>query len=184
MHLASALDANVAPKRQTKRWLWLPAIILVAIAGAYFNLVSQSGASVWFDAITGALAATLLTLLVACALWLTLATAHWFVQEQHSESPVAELVSAYPETTNQALMEPGSYSVEHFTYGSGNAKRRVDYAENVRFQTPSVDASKMLESWSGWRGRLRSRAWGFSADELPLNAQVWYPRPGRRNSAR
>src|SRR5690554_6494620 len=245
------LSDALTPKRQTKRWLWLPALILVAIAGAYFNLVAQSGASAWFDAITGALAATLLTLLVACALWLTkqllqrlgrhigllpvaaalfaawllahigdhfayaltaivftgvylltvgllllikrerliaalvsltiggwltLATAHWFVQEQHSESPVAELVSAYPETTNQALIEPGPYAVEHFTYGSGNDKRRVDYAENVRFQTPSVDASKMLESWSGWRGRLRSRAWGFSADELPLNAQVWYPR--------
>lgn len=255
-HGAHWLSNVLTPKHQTRRWLWLPATILVAIAGAYLSLVSQSGAGAWFDAITGALVAVLLTVLVAFALWmtkvliqrlgrhlgllpvaaaltaawllhhigdnfayvlvailftgvylltvalllllkrerllaacasllvggwLTLATVHWFVQEQHSESPVAELVAAYPETSNQALIEPGAYSVEHFTYGSGSDKRRADYAEDVRFQTPSVDASKMLESWNGWRGRMRSRAWGFSADELPLNAQVWYPRTDTNN---
>lgn len=245
------LSDTLTPSSKTKKLLWVPAIALVALAGAYFNVISQSGAGFWPDVLAGALVAVLLAILLAASLlltkiliqrvgrhlgllpvaaaitaywllehigggfayalvailfiggylltlaliflqqkrwivasvslllggWLTLSMANWFMQEQSSVSPVAELSQSYQSTDGEALLEAGSYAVDHFTYGSGSDKRRADYAENARFQTESVDGSVMLGSWSGWRGRMRTRAWGFAADELPLNGHVWYPQP-------
>lgn len=107
--------------------------------------------------------------------WLGIGVVHWFVQAPAGESPVASLVTTHSGEQYAHLAQPGPYRVEHFTYGSGDDKRRADYADDIRFQTQSVDASKMLESWSGWRGRMRTRAWGFGPEALPLNAQVWMP---------
>lgn len=246
------LSDATTPRKSTKRWLWLPALILAGIAGAYINFISQTGAGVAVDIVSGAAAAILLVLLAAVAVrltqwlvcraqrhvgivpvvailvaawvlsflagkggyyiaalgftgvylmllavlllmrrervvvavaalilggWMSFSTVSWLVTEKNSDSLVAELLMPFSggEEEYLPLLAAGTYQVEHFTYGSGNDKRRADYADQVRFVTESVDASDMLDSWSGWRGRMRTWAWGFSADELPLNAQVWYP---------
>ncbi|MGS2741965.1 hypothetical protein [Sinomicrobium sp. M5D2P17] len=71
--------------------------------------------------------------------------------------------------------ENGKYGVVHFTYGSGNDKQRPEYRDSVRLTTGPVDASKLLPSWKGFSGKLRTWFFGFDASELPLNAHVWYP---------
>lgn len=70
--LASPWLSNaLTPTTTTKRWLWLPAGILVAAAGAYLNIVSQSGHGALVDAVIGALIALVLSVLVAIAILLT-----------------------------------------------------------------------------------------------------------------
>ena len=70
---------------------------------------------------------------------------------------------------------PGGYEVGYLTYGSGNDKQRSEYSEEVAFATPPVDGSVFLGDWSGFRGRWRSRFFGFGPDSLPLNARLWFP---------
>lgn len=245
------LSEVLTPQATTKRWLLVPAVMLLGLAGAYLNVVAQSGAGFWVDALTGAILAILLGLVVALLLlvtrwllqragrhlgvlpvaavltaawllhiigsklgylvaltvfvgsylvvtgvlllikrqrliaataavllgaWLSLGMLSWLIIEQPGSSPVAELMVAFSGgDEHQHLLVRGDYPVEHFTYGSGNDKRRAEYAAGARFTTESVDGSDFLESWSGWRGKMRTRTWGFGADELPLNAQVWHP---------
>lgn len=62
-----------------------------------------------------------------------------------------------------------------FTYGPGTDTRRPLFGANVRFATTSVDASKLLDGWSGAGGWARSSFWRTPADQLPLRARVWMP---------
>lgn len=66
---------------------------------------------------------------------------------------------------------PGPFAVQTLTYGSGTDRHRPEYGESVSLRTEPVDGTPFL---SGWQ-RLRTAYWGFGADELPLNARVWYP---------
>jgi hypothetical protein len=50
------------------------------------------------------------------------------------------------------------------------------YREDVKIKTPSVDASFLLKSWSGFYGKLRTWYFGFDQTALPLNGMVWYPK--------
>jgi hypothetical protein len=70
---------------------------------------------------------------------------------------------------------PGIYAVKTLSYGSGEDKRRGEYAEKVRFRTQPVNGVAFLDNWSGISGWWRTRYWGFDDKKLPLNAQVWYP---------
>jgi hypothetical protein len=70
---------------------------------------------------------------------------------------------------------PGPYRVDHITYGSGRDRLREEYREGVAFVTETVDGSRFLTDWKGFRGRLRTRLFGFGPDSLPLNARVWFP---------
>ncbi len=71
---------------------------------------------------------------------------------------------------------PGSYEVESFTYGSGTDKKRPEYAEGVKYKTPTVDASLMLPEWQGKKKKWREKFWGFSVDSFPLNGRVHMPK--------
>ncbi|GAB3010157.1 hypothetical protein GCM10027051_09640 [Niabella terrae] len=60
-------------------------------------------------------------------------------------------------------------------YGSGTDKHRPEFGAGVKIRTKPVDASRILTSWTGISGKLRSQYFGFDQTALPLNAQVWYP---------
>lgn len=71
--------------------------------------------------------------------------------------------------------QPGNYSVDAFTYGSGIDLQRSEYAANVRFRTDSVDGSNLVSGWDGVVGRTRTSFWGFDQSALPIQGYVWMP---------
>jgi Chlorophyllase len=71
--------------------------------------------------------------------------------------------------------KPGPYQVRTFTYGSGTDRRRAEYAGGVAFKSTSVDASKLDAKWSGLGGWVRTRYWGFSSHNFPVQGRVWMP---------
>ncbi|MEX2498301.1 MAG: hypothetical protein WD397_05435 [Wenzhouxiangellaceae bacterium] len=127
---------------------------------------------------------TALTLLVPSAGILALGVA-WLVFESPPDDPVRMLVEARDHSGDQAssqggnefaeFVQPGPYRVETLTYGSGSERRRTEYAEQVAWESQSVDARDMLGRPSGLGINLRQRWLGYGLDELPLNGRVWYP---------
>ncbi|MEK9501362.1 alpha/beta hydrolase [Gaopeijia maritima] len=69
--------------------------------------------------------------------------------------------------------QPGAYTVGTLFYGSGTDRNRPEYRDSVSIETPSVDASKLVDL--GGSARERNDYWGFTPEEFPLNARVWYP---------
>jgi dienelactone hydrolase len=69
--------------------------------------------------------------------------------------------------------QPGSYEVLTLYYGSGTDKNRPEYRDSVTITTPTVDVSKMVDLGSS--AEERNEYWGFTPEEMPLNARVWYP---------
>lgn len=69
--------------------------------------------------------------------------------------------------------QPGSYDVLTLFYGSGTDKNRPEYRDSVAITTPTVDVSKMVDL--GRSAEERNEYWGFTPEEMPLNARVWYP---------
>lgn len=181
--------SNIVLQRAGRHVGFIPVAAILVAAGLLAFFGSHVGyfiAGIGFVGVYLVVVALLLLvrrqrLIAACAAllvggWMSIGTLSWLVTEKDSSSVVAELLMPFSGGEEyRSLVEQGEYQVEHFTYGSGNDKRRREYADDVRFVTESVDGSKLLESWSGWRGRMRTRAWGFGPDQLPLNAQVWYP---------
>lgn len=72
---------------------------------------------------------------------------------------------------NPAL--PGQFEVRRLYYGSGTDQRRAVYRDSVAFTTDPVDASELVDL--GDDLEERNDYWGFSPEEFPLNARVWYP---------
>lgn len=67
--------------------------------------------------------------------------------------------------------EPGSYNVQHFTYGSGKDIWQPEFGADVDLISESVDAGNYIKKWS----KVRSFYWGFNQHSLPLNGRVWMP---------
>lgn len=82
------------------------------------------------------------------------------------DKDVHSLASTFPDPS-----EPGSYSYEPFTYGSGEDRHRIEFGDEVNERSSSVDASTFIKDWP-W---LRDKFWGFDETELPLNGRVWMP---------
>ena len=91
---------------------------------------------------------------------------------------------------------PGSYSFETLTYGSGTDLRRPEYGEEVDLLTKPVNGAyyvnyrkeipqnfpDYLVNWepvnffmTRFSETLRKYYWGFGVNELPLNGRVWSP---------
>lgn len=68
---------------------------------------------------------------------------------------------------------PGPYAVRTLYYGSGTDANRPEYRDSVAITTGSVDGSKLVDL--GESARSRNEYWGFTPEEFPLNARVWYP---------
>jgi Dipeptidyl aminopeptidases/acylaminoacyl-peptidases len=67
--------------------------------------------------------------------------------------------------------EPGDYSYDFFTYGSGTDKQRDGYREDAELISDPVDASKYIKHWN-W---MKEKFWGFDEGTLPINGRVWMP---------
>lgn len=67
----------------------------------------------------------------------------------------------------------GPYTVRTLYYGSGTDANRPEYRDSVTIRTESVDASKLVDLGSS--ADERNDYWGFTPEEFPLNARVWYP---------
>jgi len=72
--------------------------------------------------------------------------------------------------------EKGDSVFESLTYGSGTDSRRPEYGKEADWTSRSVDATKLLPEWKGFRARAREGYWGFSLKEAPINGRVWLPR--------
>jgi hypothetical protein len=70
----------------------------------------------------------------------------------------------------------GPYKTFFMTYGSGKDKWRKEFGKDVGVKTTSIDGSRLLTSWTGVSGKLRTLYFGFDQKSLPMNALVWYPR--------
>lgn len=70
----------------------------------------------------------------------------------------------------------GRYKPYFLTYGSGKDKWRKEFADGVTIKTSSIDGSRLLTSWTGISGKLRTLYFGCDEKSLPMNALVWYPR--------
>jgi dienelactone hydrolase len=69
----------------------------------------------------------------------------------------------------------GPFELETLTYGSGGDERRPEFGAEVDLVTKTVDASKIVPEWKGFKARARRWYWGFSIEHAPLNARVWLP---------
>ena len=67
----------------------------------------------------------------------------------------------------------GPFPVLPLYYGSGTDRHRPEYRDSVSLVTQSVDASKLVSLGSSEDSR--NDYWGFTPEEMPLNARVWYP---------
>lgn len=70
---------------------------------------------------------------------------------------------------------PGSFDFKTLTYGSGDHKRRPEFAEEIFLKTRPVDAAPFVKENKSWTMLLRKWYWGFDFDKFPLNGRVWYP---------
>jgi len=68
---------------------------------------------------------------------------------------------------------PGDLTVRKLYYGSGTDRNRPEYRDSVTLETDPVDASKLVDL--GESAKSRNGYWGFTPEEMPLNARVWYP---------
>ena len=68
---------------------------------------------------------------------------------------------------------PGPHEVLTLYYGSGTDENRPEYRDSVEITTGTVDASKLVSL--GAAAKSRNDYWGFTPEEMPLNARVWYP---------
>jgi dienelactone hydrolase len=69
--------------------------------------------------------------------------------------------------------QPGPYAVRTLYYGSGTDRNRPEYRDSVTITTEAVDARKLVDLGSS--ARSRNEYWGFTPEEFPINARVWYP---------
>lgn len=114
--------------------------------------------------------------LVVAAVAVLVGGAAWIADEGRDPYPVDVPSAPAPErldAPNPAA--PGRFEVEALTYGSGTDRRRPEFGDDVDLRAPTVDASKILPEWKGFKARAREWYWGFSIEEAPLNARVWLP---------
>jgi len=95
------------------------------------------------------------------------------VEKLVSWRPPADTMPATLSTPNPS--QNGPYSVKRLFYGAGTDIRRPEYGPSVTIKTHTVNASEFFEHLTGWKRWAGKKYWGFGADELPLNARVWYP---------
>ncbi len=71
--------------------------------------------------------------------------------------------------------QAGPFEVSVINYGSGDDRHRARFGAHADLVTERVDGSKLVDGWSGAAGWARTRYWGFDAEALPLQGQVWMP---------
>lgn len=69
----------------------------------------------------------------------------------------------------------GIYTIQQFTYGSGEDKQREEYSD-VMFKTHTVNMSPFIVHPKGLNKWYREWFWGFNLNSAPLNGRVWMPK--------
>ncbi len=93
----------------------------------------------------------------------------------------AGYVAALPETAVVPTLalenpgQPGPYTVQTLSYGSGVDGRRPEYGADASLITPAVDGSRIFSGYSSPVNAFFRWYWGFDFSQLPLNGLVWYP---------
>jgi len=70
---------------------------------------------------------------------------------------------------------PGKYSFDHYTYGSGKDEQRKAFGENAHWTTETVDAHLIIPEWKGNKDKWRKKFWGFDSKSFPINGRIWIP---------
>jgi len=109
----------------------------------------------------------------------------WWLAVQEGNDPYTKDLSAPFSTENKntlaalGLKNPaslGDLKYEKFTYGNGTDKKREEFAEGVKFKTPTVDARLLLPDWKDKKKKWREHYWKFGVKEFPLNGRVFLPK--------
>lgn len=82
--------------------------------------------------------------------------------------PYAGQLDSTPAIDDPSL--PGGYNYS-VSYYAAPGQKVNPYPGQEMLSAPTVDASELLDGWSG----IRKQQLGFDSDALPLNAQVWMP---------
>jgi dienelactone hydrolase len=88
---------------------------------------------------------------------------------------LSQQTPAPPPLTIADPSKPGPFAVKTLFYGSGNDKRRPEFAGRVSIKTPTLDATPFFRNWDGMTRKIRRAFWGFDIEKFPLNGRVWYP---------
>ena len=107
--------------------------------------------------------------MIAVPLWLFLPGTDDYLA---AAPPVDPAIATLP-AANPGL--PGDYPVATLTYGSGDNRRRPEFAAEAALITPVVDGSAIFQGYSGLSDSYYRWFNGFGMDNLPLNGLVWYP---------
>ncbi|MGH9335116.1 MAG: hypothetical protein ACRD21_15360, partial [Vicinamibacteria bacterium] len=101
----------------------------------------------------------------------------WLARDGRDPFPAAagEIGSRPPPLALPNPGDPGGYDVQSLTYGSGDDARRLEFGAGADWTSKTVDASKLLPEWKGYRAKLRQWYWGFSLENAPLNGRAWLP---------
>lgn len=90
-------------------------------------------------------------------------------------------VAALPETAVTSPLtitdpgQPGPYTVQSLSYGSGQNRHRPEFGDNADLITPVVDGSALFGGYNGLSDSFYQWYWDFDFRHLPLNGTVWYP---------
>ena len=94
------------------------------------------------------------------------------------EDPYVRAAQAQPSPPPVLAEDPaarGPYRVRLLTYGSGRDPHRPEYGDAVTIRAPSVDLSRALPEWRGFRATHREWWWGFGLDDAPRNGRLHLP---------
>ncbi|MCL4262906.1 MAG: hypothetical protein KJ069_06810 [Anaerolineae bacterium] len=107
---------------------------------------------------------------------LTLVFAIWVINPGF-DGYVAALpdTAVTPTLTLENPSQPGPYTVQTLTYGSGVDGRRPEFSAEADLTTPVVDGSAIFAGYSNPVNAYFRWYWGFDFTQLPLNGTVWYP---------
>lgn len=152
-------------------WLGVGALWLAVLPLSIFvaGIVSKKKASK--PLLNGAFAVSL------CGLLLLTGGYFWLVGDGFSvDSPLAGTPALRSSrVTLQNPAESGEHTFTHFTYGSGDNRKRKEYGADVKLTSKKVDASRIIPDWEGDKHKGRTKYWGFGPEALPLNGMVWMP---------
>ena len=118
-----------------------------------------------------------LGLLLFVAILVNIAGVLWLASDGEDPYPV-EMPQASSSPAPLELPDPsrsGDHAVETLTYGSGKDIRRPEFGDDVSWVSPTVDATRMLPEWKGFKAKARKWYWGHSLEDAPLNARVYAP---------
>ena len=148
--------------------LTLPAkfVVMAAAAGGALLLAART---LKRPAARYALAALGVLPIIAVAFWLL------YPGTDNTVAAAAPVTTAIAPLDMENPALPGPYAVTALSSGRGTDGRRPEYGAEADLVTPTVDGSKLFNSYEGVAGSYYEWYNGFDFSALPLNGLVWMP---------